>query len=172
MTAAERRNEIKMFLAEATAPVSASVLAAKFSVSRQVIVGDIALLRTAGEEISATPRGYVVRHVDTGVIRQIVCLHDDLGIIEELNTIVDYGCKVLDVIVDHPVYGALTGELNISTRYDVSLFHQKITEATAQPLSVLTGGIHLHTLSCPDEESFRRVERDLRAKGILIESMN
>ena len=172
MTAAERRKEIKKTLAAADAPISASVLAAKFSVSRQVLVGDIALLRTAGEDISATPRGYVAHHADVGIVHQIVCLHNDVGMIEELNTIVDHGCKVLDVIVEHSVYGALSGELNIGTRYDVSLFHQKICEASAQPLSVLTGGVHIHTLSCPDEAAFGRVVKELREKGILIESVN
>jgi len=172
MTAAERRVEIKKTLAAATAPISASVLAAKFSVSRQVIVGDIALLRTAGEEISATPRGYVVQRAESGIIHQIVCLHNDVGMIDELNTIVDHGCKVLDVIVEHTVYGALSGELNISTRYDVGIFHEKIRQASAQPLSVLTGGVHIHTLSCPDEESFERAARALKEKGILIEAMN
>lgn len=41
-------------------PVSASVLAARFSVSRQIIVGDIALLRAGGLDIAATPRGYLL----------------------------------------------------------------------------------------------------------------
>ena len=172
MTAAERRNEIKKTLTAATAPISASVLAAKFSVSRQVIVGDIALLRTAGENISATPRGYVIQRTAGGIVHQIVCLHNDVGMIEELNTIVDHGCKVLDVIVEHTVYGALSGELNISTRYDVSLFHEKIKEASVQPLSILTGGVHIHTLACPDEEAFGRVVKELKEKGILIEAMN
>lgn len=172
MTAAERRTEIKKLLAAATAPMSASVLASRFSVSRQVIVGDIALLRTAGENISATPRGYVVQRKETGIVHQIVCQHDDNGMIDELNTIVDHGCKAADVIVEHPVYGALTGELNISTRYDVSLFHKKVQEASAQPLAVLTGGVHIHTLFCPDEDAFARVEQELRAKGILSAVIN
>ena len=38
-------------------PVSAASLASGLSVSRQIIVGDIALLRAAGEKITATPRG-------------------------------------------------------------------------------------------------------------------
>jgi len=172
MTAADRRNEIKKLLAAATAPVSASVLAAKFSVSRQVIVGDIALLRTAGENISATPRGYVVHHSETGIMHQIVCNHNDEQMILELNTLVDYGCRVIDVIVEHPVYGSLEGELNISTRYDVSLFHKKICEAEAYPLSMLTGGVHIHTLSCPDEEAFLRAEQKLRELGILMATIN
>ncbi len=35
-------------------------LAETFNVSRQVIVGDIARLRAAGENILSTPRGYLL----------------------------------------------------------------------------------------------------------------
>ena len=54
LSAENRREALRAALYAATAPVSASVLAARFSVSRQVIVGDIALLRAAGEDISAS----------------------------------------------------------------------------------------------------------------------
>ena len=60
MRAEERRQAICDSLKAAHQPVSAASLAARFSVSRQVIVGDIALLRAAGADISATPRGYVL----------------------------------------------------------------------------------------------------------------
>ena len=45
----ERRKAIADVLRAADTPVSASALAEKFSVSRQIIVGDIALLRSAGD---------------------------------------------------------------------------------------------------------------------------
>ena len=41
-------------------PLSASALAKKLHVSRQIIVGDVALIRAAGTQIIATPRGYVL----------------------------------------------------------------------------------------------------------------
>lgn len=56
MRAEERRQAIRELLQRAKQPVSATALAAQFSVSRQIIVGDIALLRAAGADISATPR--------------------------------------------------------------------------------------------------------------------
>ena len=59
----ERRKAIADVLHAADAPVSASALAEKFSVSRQIIVGDIALLRSSGEEILATPRGTIGRMI-------------------------------------------------------------------------------------------------------------
>ena len=56
MKAEERRQIIAQTLT-ADKAISATVLAGKFSVSRQIIVGDIALLRAAGMDIVATPRG-------------------------------------------------------------------------------------------------------------------
>ena len=69
----ERRKAIADVLRAADAPVSASALAEKFSVSRQIIVGDIALLRSSGEEILATPRGYVTPKEARGILRRAVC---------------------------------------------------------------------------------------------------
>ena len=58
---AKRRTQILEVLGESEEPISATTLAKRFSVSRQIIVGDIALLRAAAHEISATPRGYVLQ---------------------------------------------------------------------------------------------------------------
>lgn len=169
MQAEERRRKILAVLGQAEQPVSAGRLAAEFDVSRQVVVGDVALLRASGEEISATPRGYVMVRAAAGLMRQVPCLHDGPGMEAELNAIVDQGCAVLDVIVDHPVYGQLTGPLQLSSRYDVQQFLERCACADARPLSDLTGGIHLHTLSCPNEAAFQRVRTALRSLGVLLE---
>ena len=83
----------------------------------------------------------------------------------ELNAIVDNGCTVVDVIVEHPVYGQITGPLQVSNRYDVQQFLERCT----LPLSNLTEGIHLHTLSCPNEAAFSRVLNALKQLGFLLE---
>ena len=59
MTASERRQQIARLLSASQAPISATTLSQELGVSRQIIVGDIALLRAAGQEITATARGYV-----------------------------------------------------------------------------------------------------------------
>ena len=143
MRAEERRQAIRELLQNSKQPVSASALAARFAVSRQIIVGDIALLRAAGAEISATPRGAVILRETAGL--------------------------VLDVIVEHPIYGQLTGPLQLASRYDVAQFLARCSQPDARPLSELTEGIHLHTLSCPDVAAFDRVRQDLRRLGILLE---
>lgn len=166
MRAEERRQAILEHLRQSSRPVSAGLLAERFSVSRQVVVGDVALLRASGADISATPRGYVILKADRGLIRRVACRHDGRGMEAELCAVVDQGCSVLDVIVEHPVYGQLTGPLQLSSRYDVGQFLSRC--AGARPLSDLTGGIHLHTLSCPDEDAFRRVRDVLRDLGVLL----
>lgn len=169
MHAEARRQAILDILHTAQQPISAGTLAAQFSVSRQIIVGDIALLRAGGARISATPQGYVVLKTGTGVLRQIACQHTGEQMEAELNAIVDQGCTVVDVIVEHPIYGQLTGPLQLASRYDVGQFLERCARSDARPLSDLTGGIHLHTLSCPDEAAFDRVREVLDRLGVLLE---
>ena len=163
----KRRKAIAELLRAADGPISASALAEKFSVSRQIIVGDIALLRSAGEEILATTRGYVTPDAPRGLVRRVAVRHTPQEMEAELDAIVDNGCTVIDVIVDHPIYGQLTGPLQISNRYEVGQFIERCENA--EPLSRLTDGIHLHTLSCPDGAALERVKGALRALGLLLE---
>ncbi|MBE6992179.1 MAG: transcription repressor NadR [Ruminococcaceae bacterium] len=168
MNAETRREELKKILLQSSgAPISATALASKFSVSRQVIVGDIALLRAGGEEIEATPRGYVMKRKPSGVVTALACVHNAADTEAELNIMVDNGCRVIDVIVEHQVYGQLTGQLDLSSRYDVSRFIKSTEEGGVQLLSSLTGGVHLHTLQCPDVETVERVKAALESAGFL-----
>ena len=54
-----RRQQILKEIQQSGTPVSGKKLAGKYSVSRQVIVQDIAILRAAGNDIVSTCRGYV-----------------------------------------------------------------------------------------------------------------
>ena len=166
MTAAQRRSAIYEQLTRADAPISATALAQRFSVTRQIIVGDIALLRAEGHSITATPRGYVIPS-ETGLLRTIACHHSSEDTQKELFAMVDCGCTVVDVIVEHPVYGQLTAPLALS--YDVEQFIRRMADSHAQPISALTGGVHLHTLSCPSEDAFAHLKATLADMGMLYE---
>ena len=171
MDAKERRNEILTRLKQADGPISASVLAQQLSVSRQIIVGDVAILRAAGIHISATPRGYIF---DDGASvfpyeGLLACRHTPQQLQEELYAIVDYGGFVMDVTIEHPIYGQLSGPLNLGSRYDVDLFLNKVREAeNARPLSVLTDGVHLHRVGCKDQETFTLIMKVLSENGIIF----
>lgn len=170
MNAGIRREKIVQRLEKAEGPVSATALAKELGVSRQIIVGDIALLRAAEHAITATPRGYVLERQESerGKRFTIACRHDKDQLRTELYTIVDYGGGVLDVIVEHPIYGQLAGKLQVFSRYDADQFCEKLDNHQAPPLCDLTGGIHLHTILCPDEETFHRIEQQLHNQGILV----
>ena len=169
MRADERRERIRELLAAEETPLSASRLASLLHVSRQIVVGDIALLRASGTDIDATPRGYLLqREAAPKKTWKLASCHDEAGMERELQICVDNGCRVLDVIVEHPIYGQLTGELQISSRYDIEQFIEHVRQNQAHALSELTNGIHLHTLECPNEEAYRRVCRELEKEGILL----
>lgn len=169
MTAAQRRESIVTSLKQASGPVSASKLARELGVSRQIVVGDVALLRAAGTPVLATPRGYMLQTVPGADRMTVVCRHAQEALLDELYTIVDCGCGVLDVLVEHPVYGQLSGQLQIFSRYDADLFWQALQANAAQPLCSLTGDVHLHTLSCPTPAQRDRVLEALRQKGYLYQ---
>lgn len=127
MNAAERRIKITHLLAQSDGPVSATALAAQCGVSRQIIVGDVALLRAGGLAVLATPRGYILENPAAPVYaeRRVVCHHGDERLREELYTVVDLGGALIDVTVEHPVYGQICAPLHIFSRFDADAFCKK-----------------------------------------------
>ncbi|HHY35966.1 MAG TPA: transcription repressor NadR [Firmicutes bacterium] len=171
MNSEERRRKIMEILTQAGEPVTGSTLASNLKVSRQVIVQDIALLRAQGQKILATPGGYTVLEAEPaagGIVKLVAVKHGRSETQDELYTMVDSGAEVIDVTVDHPVYGQLTGQLSLKTRSDVDRFIRTMEESGAGLLSSLTGGVHLHTVRVPDLETFERLGGALRSKGFLL----
>lgn len=167
----ERRNFILRRLQASLEPITGSELAAIANVSRQVIVGDITLLKARNEPIIATSQGYLYMHASrpTGAERIIACSHDPNRTEEELLLLVDHGVTVKDVKIEHPVYGDLTASIMVSNRYEVKQFIEKIRSTNASYLSELTGGIHLHTISAPTEKVLDEAEQTLRKANFLID---
>ena len=166
----QRREKILSILNENTEAINATNLAKMFSVTRQIIVADIALLRAFGYPIRAEHKGYVLeKKSDNKIIKRIVVKHDNNNVKEELYAVVDNGGTVLDVIVEHSVYGKISAELNLSSRYEIDKFVQKINDSGVSPLSTLTKGLHIHTISVKDQESLERIIKDLTKLKILIE---
>lgn len=164
-----RREKIIELLRKSGEPVSGSALADALGVSRQVVVQDIALLRAVDKNIISTNKGYMFFAPDSGKSTRVFCVrHDDDGIEDELNTIVDNGGHALDVIVEHDVYGTITADLRIRTRHDVKDFIKKIKGNHSRPLSTVTGGIHYHTVEADTKEQLDNIEKELSEKGYLI----
>ncbi|MDQ0269894.1 transcription repressor NadR [Cytobacillus purgationiresistens] len=168
----ERRELLLQILKESDQPVTGSELAAKANVSRQVIVGDITLLKARSEPIIATSQGYIRLNQASPVpvaIRTIASYHPPDRTEEELNLLVDYGVTVKDVTIEHPVYGDLTASIMVSNRKEVKHFMDKIHSTGSAYLSELTGGIHLHTISASHERKLDEAEQALKEKGFLVE---
>lgn len=164
MKLSKRQKEIIKFLQESNDPISGEVLGEKFGVSRQVIVKDIGMLKAFGVEIVSTNKGY---KIDTGkkLTKIIESSHDDNAIKDELNTIVDNGGVVIDIFINHPVYGVIRKDLDIKSRNGVNNFVKNMDIST--PLKNLTANVHYHTISAKDEESLKKIEKALGEKGYL-----
>jgi transcriptional regulator of NAD metabolism len=171
METQERRQHILQLIQQRESPVSAASLARQTGVSRQVIVGDIALLRAQGSSILATARGYtMLRPAPPGqCVGKLACRHSQSDTKKELMTIVKLGGRVLDVIVEHYLYGEITGQLNISTPRDVDAFIRKLNRQRARLLSELTDGVHLHTIACPDMNIFETITAELGRMSLLYQ---
>jgi len=168
----ERRLKLLQRLKESKQALIGSRLAEEFGVSRQVIVQDIALLRAQGEKIVATSQGYFYEE-NLGmptVKTSIACRHGDQEELrDELLTVVNYGGRILDVKVEHPIYGELSGNLMISSVEDVDNFLNNYQQNKAALLSKLTDGVHLHTIEAVNEQVLEKIKEELKDKGYLLE---
>lgn len=171
MEAKERREKIAGLLKASGQPITGTILARQLGVSRQVIVGDIAILRAAGLDIYATPQGYVMLPVTAApavITAKFACRHGVEQMGEELAIIIDNGGKVLDVSVEHPVYGEIKANLMLASRRDLAEFLHKSAEGGAAPLSLVTGGVHLHTVEAASTEIMQKIAVELKKAGILL----
>jgi len=164
-----RRRRIVDWIEAHDGPIQGGELAKRFHVSRQCLVQDVAILRASGVDILATPRGYRLPQGSDHAHRAILaCRHAPERTEEELQILVDHGVKVLDVVVEHPLYGELRGSLMIESRADVQDFLAQVRASHAVLLSALTDGVHLHTVEASRPEMIARAKARLRARGILL----
>ena len=89
--------------------------------------------------------------------------------LDELQTIVDLGGQVLDVSVEHELYGNIRADLLIQNRLDAAEFAEKMEHCQSQPLKVLTKGVHFHTVTAQSQRNLDLIETALREKGYLAE---
>ncbi len=170
MDTEERRQQLLALLQKAKGPITGAELSQQLKVSRQIIVQDVAVLRARQENIMATPQGYLLLEpsFDSRPKRTLVCRHQYEDIDKELRLIVETGGVVIDVVVEHQLYGELKAPLMIRTTNDVDEFMKKMETTKAKPLSHLTGGVHLHTVEADSEEILDDIEKKLKKAGVLV----
>jgi len=169
MNSKERREYIKNLLIENSITYKGQFLAEQLGVTRQVIVKDIAIIRAEGVNIIATPEGYLIPNEESNYVRRVIAVsHSRNNIYNELECIVRFGGIVEDVTVEHSLYGEIRAMLMIKTIMDIEEFTKKFKDSSAEPLSSLTKGIHLHTIRADNEEIIEGIIKELKDKNYLI----
>lgn len=168
MNGTERRARIVELLREARKPLSGSMLARELGVSRQIIVQDMALLRTRKDlEIISTYQGYILHQPEEPCRRVFKVRHSTDRTEEELREIVDLGGQVEDVFVYHRVYGVVRGQLAITSRKDIQDFMQRLKESSSTPLMQITDDFHYHTVSADSERTLDQIQARLQELNLL-----
>ena len=167
MTGTERRTKIVELIQNSEKPLSGTALAKQCDVSRQVIVQDIALIRASGYDIISTNRGYIIQEP---LVRERVFKvnHTDEQLEEELYSIIDLGGTVVNVMVNHRVYGHMEAELRINSRRKVEAFMEEIRSGKSSPLKNITSNYHYHKVAADSEETLDLIEEALRQKHFLV----
>lgn len=168
MKAHDRRAEILSLIGNSGSPVAANFLSEKYSVSRQVIVQDIAILRAQGYGVISTNRGYVL---GSGLRAERVfkCRHTLDELVKESEIIISLGGKIEDISVNHRVYGKISARLELSTLRHAEELYRSLVSGASKPLMSVTDGYHYHTVSGENEQTLDKIEASLREKGYLIE---
>ncbi|MBU3109716.1 transcription repressor NadR [Clostridium gasigenes] len=168
MKSIDRRESIVKLLRKNNKAIKGIDLANRFGVTRQIIVKDIAILRAEGSNIIATPEGYIY-NIDINRVKSIIAVNHSIdNMIEELQVVVKYGGIIENVIVEHPLYGEIIGNMMIKNLNDLNKFEESFKNIDAKPLSELTNGIHLHTISADTEEDIEAIKKELEETGFAL----
>ena len=158
-------------LQQAQQPLTGTALARGLHVSRQVIVQDIALMRAEHLPILSTNKGYLLR-ADAACAPQpkrvFFVRHTTEQVMEEFMTVIDLGGRILDVSVEHELYGPIRADLLIENAQDALEFTQRLAACRDNPLKVLTDDCHMHTIAAPSEKLLDLIEQEILKKGYLI----
>ena len=168
----DRKENILKILQSTSKPITGNELAKLLGVSRQVVVQDVAILRAQGTNIMATPQGYLMMNQCAETFKRAVLAvkHLPEQTEEELNILVDHNIRIIDVIIEHQIYGELRGFLMLNSRADVMKFMENVKAEKVTLLSSLTGGVHLHTVEYDDEFNLQKAKEKLSKNNFLAKS--
>ena len=181
-----RRMQILQLLKDQGAPISGTALAKALGVTRQVIVQDIALIRAENHNILSTNKGYIYREVsmeNTQPKRVFYVKHTTEQVLDEFLTVLELGGTILDVAVEHEIYGQIRVDLLIETSQDAHDFVERLTHCRDNPLKALTdrrtvigdvhgtfmecGGIRLYPMYHPASMIYNRSLREVYREDVL-----
>ena len=170
MNGETRRMKLRQMLLEAREPLSGTALAGALHVSRQVIVQDIPLMRAEHLPILSTNKGYLLGPdaVRASQPKRVFFVrHMTERVLEEFMTVIDLGGRIMDVSVEHELYGPIRADLLIENAQDAQDFVDRLKNCRGIPLKVLPDDCHYHTVTAPSEKLLDLIEAELKARGFL-----
>lgn len=167
MNGTDRRKKIIEYIRTSKTPISGTQLAEILGVSRQVIVQDMALIRANGCDIISTYKGYIFQKKENAS-RVFHVVHTDEELEQELCLMVDMGGNVVNVMVDHEMYGHIEAELQINSRRKIREFVEDMKNGKSSPLKNITSNKHAHLVEAEDEKVLDMIEEQLKEKGFLV----
>jgi len=168
MDGEKRREKLVKMLKETKTPISGGAFSKALNVSRQIVVGDIALLRASGTDIIATNSGYILNEKNGSEVVTVKVRHKTMDAYDVLCTMVDEGVKITSVYVMHGAFGKLEVPLDFSSRSDIRTFSEKMLNAGERTLGELTNGIHYYTIASDNQVALLRAQKALNDKGYII----
>lgn len=169
MNAAERRAEILRILSTTSKPMAGGVLAKELKVSRQIVVGDIALMRAGGEDIIATNDGYLLNRPDSDLnVVTIRLKHKTEDLFDVLCTIIDEGAEIKSLYIDHSIYGRVFIPFKITNRAEARGVSEAFMESGEKVIGDITGFKQYYEIGAGNQLILLRVQKNLNDKGYLI----
>lgn len=168
--AGERRSRMWDLIKNTDIPLSGKYLSEVFGVSRQIVVSDIQVLREDHPELISTVKGYIT--VKPEARRRIFKVnHSDEETFDEMLQIVNLGGRLIDVVVQHKVYGTIQKPLDIGSKRVAEYFISDIKSGVSGLLKNLTDGYHYHTVEAATEKDLDLIEQMLKKKGYYLETV-
>lgn len=166
----QRREKILEILRSSTGPITGDQLAKDLNVSRQVIVLDMALLRSAGTAIVSTRRGYQIN--GRSLTASFDCQYKELtpeNAQEEMNAVVDNGGMVSSVTILPDFSGLIQAYLNLKNRRDVKQYIESFQKYEIPLIATLSHGHHTLTVAADSQEELGAIREALKELGVLTE---
>ena len=82
-------------------------------------------------------------------------------------TVIDLGGRILDVSVEHELYGSIRADLLIENAQDAADFVARLESCRDNLLKALTDDCHFHTVTAPSEKLLDLIEAELRQRRFL-----
>ena len=165
----ERRKKILDILRSSNGPVTGDQLAKDLNVSRQVIVLDMALLRSAGTAIVSTRRGYQIN--GRSLSMDFECRYkamDTDSARDELNIVVDNGGMIASITLVPDFCGPIQAFLNLKYRRDVKQYLDNFRKYNIPLIATLSQGVHTLTVAADSQDELEAIRDSLKEGGFLI----